>query len=134
MSMKTRAICIALLSALTLAACGGDDEEPAPSNEGTEQVSLEITAEEPGEEEYAFNPAELEADSGEVTIEMESPDGTKAPHGVSLEGDGVSESGEVVQAGGTSTVTADLDPGEYTYFCPVGDHRAEGMEGTLTVG
>jgi uncharacterized cupredoxin-like copper-binding protein len=27
----------------------------------------------------------------------------------------------------------DLKPGKYTFYCPVGDHRAEGMEGTLTV-
>ena len=133
--MKTRAVCIALLSATTLAACGGDDGEPAaPADEGGAAATLTITAQEPGAEEFAFDPSELEAAAGEVTIEMDSPDGTQAPHAVSLEGGGVSESGEVVQAGGSSTVTADLEPGEYTYFCPVGDHRDEGMEGTLTVG
>lgn len=132
--MRIRALCVALLSATTLAACGGDDEEPAPTNEGTEQLTLEITAEEPGSGRYAFDPAELTADSGEITIEMESPGDLKAPHSVSLEGDGVSEAGEVVDPGGTSTVTAQLEPGDYTYFCPVGDHRAQGMEGTLTVG
>lgn len=128
--MRLRACCIALLSATTLAACGGDDEEPAPSNEGSEQVTLEIVAK---EGPYAFEPAELETDSGTVTIEMESPENLKAPHSVSIEGEGVNEAGNVVQAGAVSEVTADLEPGEYTYYCPVGDHRAEGMEGTLTV-
>jgi plastocyanin len=41
--------------------------------------------------------------------------------------------GEVVEKGGVSTVTADLEPGEYEYYCPVGNHEAEGMTGTLTV-
>jgi plastocyanin len=27
----------------------------------------------------------------------------------------------------------DLKPGEYEYYCPVGNHKAEGMEGTLSV-
>ena len=26
-----------------------------------------------------------------------------------------------------------IKPGEYTFYCPVGDHRAQGMEGKLTV-
>ncbi len=29
--------------------------------------------------------------------------------------------------------SADLKAGEYKYYCAVGNHRAEGMEGTLTV-
>jgi plastocyanin len=27
----------------------------------------------------------------------------------------------------------DLEPGEYEIYCAIGDHRAQGMEGTLTV-
>ena len=128
--MRLRAFCIAMLSATTLAACGGDDEEPAPSNEGTDTATLQITAK---EGPYAFDPAELETDSGEITIEMDSPEGLKAPHGVSIEGEGVNQAGNVVEPGAVGEVTADLEAGEYTYYCPVGDHRAEGMEGTLTV-
>ena len=128
--MKTRALCVALLSATTLAACGGDDEEPAPSNEGTDTAPLQITAK---ENPYAFEPSELETDSGAITIEMTSPENLKAPHAVSIEGNGVNENGNVVQPGAVGEVTADLEAGEYTYYCPVGDHREQGMEGTLTV-
>lgn len=38
--------------------------------------------------------------------------------------------------GGDQTViefTAPEEPGEYTFYCSVGNHRAQGMEGTLTV-
>jgi plastocyanin len=55
------------------------------------------------------------------------------PHAVSIEGEGVAESGDTVEAGADSTVTADLQPGTYSYYCPVGQHRQAGMEGTLTV-
>lgn len=132
--MKLRFLALATLSALTLAACGGDNAEPAPSNEGAKAATLTVTAQEPGGEQYAFDPADLKADAGEVTLTMDSPDDLTQPHGISLEGGSVNESGEVVQAGGTSTVTVDLEPGTYKYFCPVSDHRDEGMEGTLTVG
>ena len=108
--MKTRVLLIALLSATTLAACGGDDEEPAPSDNGGAATAapdsggggggggsetLSITAQEP----FAFDPAELEAAAGEVTIEMESPSDLQAPHAVEIEGNGVEEVGRDGRAG-----------------------------------
>ena len=50
-----------------------------------------------------------------------------------LEGDGVDEVGEIVKDGGTSTVEAEVQAGEYTFYCSVPGHREGGMEGTLTV-
>ena len=133
-------------TALTLgiAACGGDDDddsaggraEPAttqaaPSDEGGAASGLKLTASEQGG--LKFEPGSLSGKAGEVTITMTNPDGNNLPHDVALEGDGVNETGEVVQPGGTSEVTATVKPGTYTFFCSVGSHRQNGMEGTLTV-
>jgi plastocyanin len=82
----------------------------------------------------SFDPKTLNADAGTVTITMDNPSGDSQPHAVSVEGPGgVASSGQIAQPGSTSEVTLKLKPGKYTFFCPVGSHRAAGMEGTLTV-
>jgi plastocyanin len=82
----------------------------------------------------SFDPKALQAKAGTVTITMDNPSGDSQPHAVSVEGPGgVAASGQIAQPGSTSKVTLKLKPGKYTFFCPVGNHRAAGMQGTLTV-
>jgi mono/diheme cytochrome c family protein len=66
-------------------------------------------------------------------LEIDSKNEASIPHDIAIEGSGVDEKGETVQGGGTSKVSVDLKPGEYTYFCTVSGHREGGMEGKLTV-
>jgi plastocyanin len=78
-----------------------------------------------------FDKSSLTAKAGTVTITMDNPSGI--PHAIAVEGNGVDKDGETVQKGGKSTITVDLKPGEYEFYCPVDGHRAAGMEGKLTV-
>ena len=55
-------------------------------------------------------------------------------HNVTVE----SSSGKILGAtptfqGSSKTLTLNLKPGTYKFFCSVPGHRAAGMEGTLTV-
>jgi len=79
----------------------------------------------------AFDTKTLQAKAGTVTVSMSNP--STFPHGISVEGNGVDKDGQIVQHGGTSTVTVNLKPGTYTFYCPVPGHRQAGMQGTLTV-
>ncbi|HET6547739.1 MAG TPA: c-type cytochrome [Solirubrobacter sp.] len=79
----------------------------------------------------AYKFATAEANAGTVKITSENPQPVQ--HDIAIEGNGVSEKGEIVQSGGTSEFTVDLKPGEYTFFCSVPGHREGGMEGKLTV-
>jgi plastocyanin len=81
----------------------------------------------------SFDPQTLKANAGTVTITMDNPSADSQPHAVSIEGSGVAAAGKIAQPGSDSAVTVKLKPGTYTFFCPVGSHRAAGMEGTLTV-
>jgi plastocyanin len=106
----------------------GDAAESQGAADGGER-RLTLSADPAGE--LSFDTQTLEARAGQVTIEMENP--SSVPHNVSIEGRGVDEEGRTVEQGGTSTVTADLRPGEYDFYCSVPGHREGGMEGTLTV-
>jgi plastocyanin len=131
MKRRTLALCLALAAlTLGLAACGGGDDDGEPAgNGGGDGAALELVAG-PGSE-LKFDKTSLEAAAGEVTITMVNEG--DLPHNVAIKGNGVDEKGEIVQNGGTSTVTATLEPGEYTFYCSVPGHEAGGMTGTLTV-
>jgi plastocyanin len=106
----------------------GETGQDAPP--GNAVTTLELTAD--PDNGLSFDKAELEAKAGNVRITMTNP--AQLPHDVSLEGPGgVDEQGEEVPQGGSSEVEAELEPGEYVFYCSVDGHRDEGMEGTLTV-
>jgi plastocyanin len=71
------------------------------------------------------------ANAGTVTLRMQNM--SSVPHDIAITGNGVNEVGAVVANGGVSTVTADLKPGTYTFYCSVDSHAAAGMKGTLLV-
>jgi plastocyanin len=105
----------------TAAAAGAN----APS--GGQRLSL--TADPSGQ--LRFDKKTLQANAGAVTIKLSNP--APLSHNVSIDGNGVNQMGETVTQGGTSTVSANLKPGTYTFYCSVPGHRQAGMFGTLTV-
>jgi plastocyanin len=100
------------------------DEKPVQGG------TLAVTSPEAGD--LMFDPDVLDAEAGEVVLEYTNP--SEVPHNVAIE-DGaetVAQS-ETVTGGASADATAELEPGEYTYFCSIPGHRESGMEGTLTV-
>ncbi len=55
-------------------------------------------------------------------------------HALEVEGNGVEEETDTIGPGESTELTVDLEEGEYEIYCPVGNHKAMGMVGTLTVG
>ena len=124
-----------LAAALLLAVAGcGDDDESSNSGSGGgggggggQQIELSA----PADGSLVFEPTELEANAGTVTINFDNQSDS-VPHAVEIDGNGVSEKSDTV-TGAKTSVTADLEAGEYKIFCPVGTHASQGMGGTLTV-
>jgi plastocyanin len=140
--MKKAFILLAVLvAALAFVACGSDDDDdtaaettPAETTEaggggggGGGGEALTVTADPDGN--LSWEPTELTAPAGPVTIELDNP--SPVAHDVAIEGNGVEEKSDLV-TDGTATVTADLKPGEYKYYCTVTGHEEAGMTGTLT--
>ena len=102
---------------------------PAPAGEsGSSKVSLEANP----EGQLAFNTKALSAKAGKVSVDFTNS--SSLPHNVTIE----SSSGEKVGAtptfsGGSKSLSLNLKPGTYKFFCSVPGHRQAGMEGTLTV-
>jgi plastocyanin len=138
-----------LLAALALAACGGGSdttgEETAAAPETTQEAETEKEAEggsagsastvdfeaDPSGA-LAFTSDSAEAKAGKVTVDFTNS--SPVPHDVAIE----DSSGETIAetetlAEGSASTTAELEPGEYTFYCSVPGHRQGGMEGTLTV-
>jgi plastocyanin len=151
--MRAAAASLPVVLALMAAGCGDDDSDDgggggssdAPAQEessGAEGNGADTTeaaggggasrltlVADPGGA-LKFDKTELKAKAGEVTIVMENE--SDVPHAVEVEGNGVEEETDTV-TGANSDLTVELEPGQYKFYCPVGNHAQAGMEGTLTV-
>jgi plastocyanin len=131
----------ALVAGIGLAGCGGDDSsssgasssgssgESSSSSSGSSGGSKLALAADPGGK-LAFDKKTLSAKAGKVTIAFTNSSGL--PHAVEVEGHGVEKETKTF-TDGNATLTANLKPGTYEFYCPVDGHRQAGMEGKLTV-
>jgi plastocyanin len=153
LNVTSAAALCAAAAAFAVAGCGSDDnsssgssssdtttaaQAPPPSTSGSSgggsssggaSSNLKLSADPSGQ--LKFDKAKLSAKAGSVTITMDNP--SPVAHAVAVEGNGVDKDGNTVNMGGKSTVTVDLKPGTYEFYCPVDGHKAAGMKGVLTV-
>ena len=148
---KLAALFVLILAAFALVACGGGSdttsdstaEQPTTQEEsggksgekeaegGTAgAATLDFEADPSGSLAYTTDKATAKA--GKVTVNFTNS--SPVPHDVAIE----DEAGETIAetevlAEGSDSATAELEPGEYKFFCTVPGHRQAGMEGTLTV-
>jgi plastocyanin len=105
-------------------ATAGGKKTPISGPGGTLQLAASPTA-------IAYDKKDLSSAPGEVTIDFTNPSALE--HDVAIEQDGKEIGGSELIAEGKTSVTTDLGPGTYTFYCTVPGHREAGMEGVLTV-
>jgi plastocyanin len=79
----------------------------------------------------AFNTTSLTAKAGKVTIDFNNP--AAIEHDVAIEKEGKEIAVSELISESETSVSAELEPGTYTFLCTVPGHAEAGMEGTLTV-
>jgi plastocyanin len=102
-----------LATIVLLAACGGGGDTGDGGGGGLTMV------------DNAFEPQTLTVSSGS-SVEVTN-DG-QALHNITIQEADIDED---VEAGQSTTITVELDPGEYEMICQF--HEAQGMTGTVTV-
>ena len=144
-----RAAAALSLSVLALTACGGDDSSDdgaaatTSAAEETSSSAAATTSADGGAPAQAQRITATEADfsitldsdqltPGDYTIEVVNDGGASHDLVVERDGEDVAES-EMIAPGESGTVEVTLEPGEYVFYCSVGNHRAMGMEITVEV-
>jgi plastocyanin len=139
------------LGAVLLSGCSSDEgaatgaaptssseSSPAPAPSGSATPESSAPADAQGDtvavaaQDFSF---ELDSDSlaaGEQTFELTNKGSASHDLVVERDGEDVAKT-EIVGPGQTASVTTALEPGEYVIYCSVGNHRAMGMEVTVTV-
>jgi len=146
MSRRLSLLILPVAAAAIIAGCGGSNNSSNSTNTSAPAATATATAgassakkgqvltlaADPGGA-LRFTKTSLTAKPGKVTLVMKNPSSAGMQHGISIEGNGVDSDGNIVNPGGTSTVSATLKKGTYEFYCPVPGHKQAGMTGTLTV-
>ena len=149
---------VAATLALALAACGDDGDsgsvgsgygggEVQTTDEPTTTTTPEATTSAEGEggsggsgsgqtikiveTDFAIDPAEPIAPAGKVTFAITNDGDTV--HNLEVEGNGVEEVSDDIDAGERTNLTVVVKPGSYKLYCAIPGHEELGMTGELTV-
>jgi plastocyanin len=119
---------VVVVGALLAAGCGGADDDDSgaryvePKGPAVEKIAIEAG-------NFFFDPDKITTDAGITELTLE---GTSGNHTLVFDDAYPGFQLEVV-GDETDSKKIELSSGEYTYYCDILGHRAQGMVGTLTV-
>lgn len=126
--MRVPRLALVAAVALTLAACGGDEDEGSEAT-GTpiERLTISLV-------DFKLDPASVAVDEpGTYALRVVNDGDTT--HALEVEGGGDEVETAELAPGASEELTVEVEAGqEYELYCPIGNHRDLGMEGTLSSG
>jgi uncharacterized cupredoxin-like copper-binding protein len=135
-------VCVCALATLAAVSAAGTPSEGSASRGSAAGGALQLTADPSGK--LRFNRAKLSAKAGRITLTITNHSpvlhnlavrrGPKCHYDQRCAGLSILDINSTdTFMGGTKTLTVNLKPGTYIFFCGVPGHEAAGMQGTLTV-
>ena len=126
-TIARRTALLALLPSLLLAGCGGDNDSSS-SDSGSDGGKVPVAL-----SDFKIDPSVVPARGpGKLTLSVINSG--PSSHALELEGNGVEEKTDTIGTGESATLSVDLQAGTYELYCPIGNHRARGMESKIVVG
>ena len=118
---------------LALAACSSSPTGPTDAATESSQSPATPEAVEVSVADFMIEPSTYEVDGPTVSFAVTNDGPT--PHNFTVRDldDQVVMATSDLAIGASETITADLEPGDYTVFCSLAGHESLGMSGTLTV-
>ena len=102
---------------------------PPPQTAGGTQAPLQLAADPSGQLRY--DKKALKGSAGKVTIDFTNA--SAVGHDVTIAQGPTKIGGTKVITKSKASVTVDLKPGKYVFYCSVPGHRQGGMQGTLAI-
>ena len=123
--MRAFALVVAVLVSLA-AGCGSNEGESAQPT-GAPVKTIQVV-----ETEYKLSPSTVSVDAPGVYAFHAVNKGT-TDHALEIEGEGVEAETPTMSPGKSATVKVELRKASYEMYCPVGNHKDEGMKGSISV-
>jgi uncharacterized cupredoxin-like copper-binding protein len=129
------------VGAVAAAACGGGSGSGSGSGSSSNSGSTPATSAPSGqgqtvtftETEFKITTASTNLTAGSYTFDVQNKGSfTHDLHIATPDGSEIGAT-SIIQPGASATLQVTLKAGTYTIWCAVDSHRAEGMQGTLTV-
>ena len=139
-------VAVLALGLAGLTACGGDDSGSSSAAGATSESASASSSAAASSSDASSEAEAITATEADFSIALDEDSLTagtyaitvvnngSATHDLAVEEDGSTvASSDKIGPGESTTLTVDLDAGEYVFFCSVGNHRAMGMELTVQV-
>jgi uncharacterized cupredoxin-like copper-binding protein len=124
-----RGLAVAVIAVLALVSgCGGDDSEPAEESTAAPAKTFEVVG-----TDFKLEPSTISVEQ-EGTYRFRFVNRGQTEHALEVEGKSGEKETQTIGPGETAELTIELEEGEYELYCPVGDHKDRGMDGSVVVG